>query len=80
MKFPKLITGTKAHIQGAQRIPRRSHTHTHTHTHKALQRYVIFKADNVGENVRGNTVLRTEEKIQRLGKNSCHKLCKKRVE
>ena len=33
MKFPKLIIGTKAHIQGAQRIPRRSHTHTHTHTH-----------------------------------------------
>ena len=30
MKFPKLITGTKAHIQGAQRIPRRSHTHTQT--------------------------------------------------
>ena len=76
MKFPKLITGTKAHIQGAQRIPRV----THTHTHKALQRYVIFKADNVGENVRGNTVLCTEEKIQRLWQNSCHKLCMKRVE
>ena len=32
MKFPKLITDTKAHIQGAQRIPHRSHTHTLTHT------------------------------------------------